>query len=255
MNDDGQTRAARRRARVCARRRQRRPTRTSSTPPPGTLSIAGRRRGERPAPGVSAQYLPETVQPYASTFDRYGSWRYDDVLRLRLVSDGQRRVAARTSTAAGSSCPLVRLDVDRRRIAWAWPTHHYGRWGFSAGAVVLDPRAYLGAGVGVVGVRPGLRELVPAGVGQQSRHRIRPRGILRRTLRSVARLDGRAAPAIRIRVRQQQLYWRDPHRCPYSRRVRRPRHLASVPRARRAETGYTDLRCRNPQGWCRPGCR
>ena len=34
----------------------------------------------------------------------------------------------------------------------------------------------------------------------------------------------------------------------YSRRVRRPRRLAIVPRGRRAERRCTDLRCRNPQG-------
>ena len=146
----------------------------------------------------------------------------------------------------------VRVDVDRLgRVGLAdaplWALGLFSR------PVVLDPRAYLGSGVGVLGVRSGLRELVPAGVGQQSRHRIRARGILRRTLRSVARMDGRAAPAIRIRVRQQQLHWRNPHRRPYSRRVRRPRHFASVPWTRRAETGCADLRCRNPQGWCQPG--
>ncbi|HUS22702.1 MAG TPA: DUF6600 domain-containing protein, partial [Aeromicrobium sp.] len=34
------------------------------------------RRSDRS--GASAQYLPETVQAYSSTFDRYGSWRDDD---------------------------------------------------------------------------------------------------------------------------------------------------------------------------------
>mgnify|MGYP003693567883 CR=1 FL=1 len=99
--------------------------------------------------------------------------------------------------------------------AWALADASLWALGLFSRPVVLDPRRRLGSGVSVLGVRAGLRELVPAGVGQQSRHRIRARGILRRTLRSVARMDGRAAPAIRIQARQQQLHWRNPHRRPY----------------------------------------
>ena len=54
------------------------------------------------------------------------------------------------------------------RDPWAWPTHHYGRWGFSARRVVLDSRPNVGSGVGVVGVRARLRELVPARLQQQA---------------------------------------------------------------------------------------
>jgi hypothetical protein len=83
--------------------------------------------------GVSAQYLPNDVRPYAAAFDQYGSWRYEpqygqvwyprvDVgwrpyYRGRWVS---LRPYGWTWIAGGDP--------------WGWPTHHYGRWGVSAGA-------------------------------------------------------------------------------------------------------------------------
>jgi hypothetical protein len=82
--------------------------------------------------GVSSQYLPSEVQPYASAFDQYGSWQYNTsygyvwypsvAVGWRPYYQG-RWVAVRpygwTWVGAGP---------------WSWPTHHYGRWGFSAGA-------------------------------------------------------------------------------------------------------------------------
>ena len=82
--------------------------------------------------GVSTQYLPGEVQPYASAFDQYGSWQYNTsygyvwypsvAVGWRPYYQG-RWVAVRpygwTWVGAGP---------------WAYPTHHYGRWGFSAGA-------------------------------------------------------------------------------------------------------------------------
>ena len=82
--------------------------------------------------GVSTQYLPGEVRPYASAFDQYGSWQYNTsygyvwypsvAVGWRPYYQG-RWVAVRpygwTWVGAGP---------------WAYPTHHYGRWGFSAGA-------------------------------------------------------------------------------------------------------------------------
>jgi hypothetical protein len=82
--------------------------------------------------GVSTQYLPSEVQPYASAFDQYGSWQYNTsygYVWYPSVAVGWRpyyygrwvpyRPYGWTWVGAGP---------------WAWPTHHYGRWGFSAGA-------------------------------------------------------------------------------------------------------------------------
>jgi uncharacterized protein DUF6600/FecR-like protein len=82
--------------------------------------------------GVSTQYLPSEVQPYAPAFDQYGSWQYNTsygYVWYPSVAVGWRpyyygrwvpyRPYGWTWVGAGP---------------WAWPTHHYGRWGFSAGS-------------------------------------------------------------------------------------------------------------------------
>ena len=87
------------------------------------------RRAERN--GASAQYLPETVQYYSSTFDRYGSWRHDasyGYVWYPTVSVGWRPYFyGRWANYPSFGWTWIGSD------AWAWPTHHYGRWGFSAG--------------------------------------------------------------------------------------------------------------------------
>ena len=81
---------------------------------------------------ISTQYLPETVQPYASTFDRYGSWQYNTTygsVWYPTVSVGWRPYYhGRWMRYPSFGWTWIGSD------AWAWPTHHYGRWGFSAGA-------------------------------------------------------------------------------------------------------------------------
>ena len=173
----GPDRVSRRRARVRPRRRRAVVRRTSTTPRPGTRSIAGRKPRRDQRLGASAQYLPDDVRPYSSTFDTYGAWRYDAsygyVWYPRSASAG-----GRTTTAAGRASVLT-AGRGSARDPWAWPTHHYGRWGFSTPAVVLDSGTNLGTGLGVVGVRAGLRELVSARLEQ-------PRGLRLRTSTSTA---------------------------------------------------------------------
>jgi hypothetical protein len=88
-----------------------------------------RRRDQR---GVSAQYLPETVRPYAGTLDQYGSWRYEPTygyVWYPAVAVGWRPYyRGRWVTYGSFGWTWVGADP------WAWPTHHFGRWGFSAGA-------------------------------------------------------------------------------------------------------------------------
>ncbi len=82
--------------------------------------------------GVSTQYLPSEVQPYAPQFDQYGAWQYNSsygYVWYPSVAVGWRPYyRGRWVSVRPYGWTWVGLDP------WAWPTHHYGRWGFSAGA-------------------------------------------------------------------------------------------------------------------------
>jgi hypothetical protein len=81
--------------------------------------------------GVSTQYLPDEVRPYAASFDRDGSWQYEasyGYVWYPRVSVGWRPYYnGRWVTLRPYGWTWVGADP------WAWPTHHYGRWGISAG--------------------------------------------------------------------------------------------------------------------------
>lgn len=87
------------------------------------------RRSERL--GLSTQYLPDEVRPYAASFDRYGSWRYESsygyVWYPRVDVGWRPYYRGRWVTLRPYGVTWVSVDP------WGWPTHHYGRWGFSAG--------------------------------------------------------------------------------------------------------------------------
>ncbi len=82
--------------------------------------------------GISAQYLPNEVRPYAASFDQYGSWQYQStygyVWYPRVAVDWRPYYRGRWVTLRPYGWTWVGLDP------FAWPTHHFGRWGFSAGA-------------------------------------------------------------------------------------------------------------------------
>jgi hypothetical protein len=81
--------------------------------------------------GISAQYLPETVQPYAATFNTYGYWQnvptYGYVWYPRVRPGWRPYYHGRWTTLRPWGWTWIGADP------WAWPTHHYGRWGFSSG--------------------------------------------------------------------------------------------------------------------------
>jgi len=81
--------------------------------------------------GVSTQYLPNEVQPYASAFDQYGTWQYNTsygYVWYPSVAVGWRPYYH------GRWVPYRPYGWTWVGVGpWAWPTHHYGRWGFSAG--------------------------------------------------------------------------------------------------------------------------
>jgi hypothetical protein len=78
---------------------------------------------------ASTQYLPDDLDVYASTFDRYGSWRVDP-------SYGN----VWYPTVAAAWRPYS-VGYWQQYPSWGsfwiggdpfgWPTHHYGRWGLS----------------------------------------------------------------------------------------------------------------------------
>jgi FecR protein len=82
--------------------------------------------------GVSAEYLPETVQSYAATFNTYGYWHnvptYGYVWYPRVRPGWRPYYYGRWTTLRPWGWTWIGADP------WAWPTHHYGRWGFSSGA-------------------------------------------------------------------------------------------------------------------------
>jgi hypothetical protein len=82
--------------------------------------------------GVSTQYLPSEMQPYAPAFDQYGAWQYNNsygYVWYPSVAVGWRPYYyGRWVTLRPYGWTWVGAGP------WAWPTHHYGRWGFSAGS-------------------------------------------------------------------------------------------------------------------------
>ena len=219
--------AARRRARVRQRRCWRRRTPTSTTRRAGTLRSLVARRGVMRGSASRRSICPTTVRAYSSTFDRDGDWQYDAVVRLRLVS--ARRVGWRPyyygRWASYPRYGWTWIGAD----PFAWPTHHYGRWGFSAGVVVLDSVVALGPGVGLLGLRARLRELVSARFRQPAG--LRDQRLRRSRLRPVARLDRRALLAsARGHVNQHAVNW---DRVDAQRRRVRGRAAAPGFRARR----------------------
>ena len=111
--------------------------------------------------GVSTQYLPNEVQPYAPAFDQYGSWQYNTsygYVWYPSVAVGWRPYYyGRWVTMRPYGWTWVGAGP------WAWPTHHYGRWGFSAGSWFWIPgRAWAPAWVSW-GYAPGYVSWCPLG--------------------------------------------------------------------------------------------
>ena len=115
--------------------------------------------------GVSTQYLPEEVRPYAASFDRYGALAIRVLVRLRVVSGG---------VDVGWRPYHNGRWVSLRPYGWTWvgadrvgladaPLRTLGAFGR---CLVLDSGAKLGSGLGLVGVRARLCQLVPARLEQ-----------------------------------------------------------------------------------------
>ena len=92
--------------------------------------------------GVSAQYLPNDVRPYAASFDTYGSWRHDAaygyVWYPRVHVGWRPYYRGRWVSLRPYGWTWIAHDP------WGWPTHHYGRWGFSTGSWFWIPGRHWG---------------------------------------------------------------------------------------------------------------
>jgi hypothetical protein len=78
---------------------------------------------------TSQTYLPSELDPYASTFDRYGSWQtdvtYGHVWYPSVESDWRPYYNGRWDHMRGYGWTWIAGDP------WGYPTHHYGRWQLS----------------------------------------------------------------------------------------------------------------------------
>ena len=144
------------RAPVRSRRR-----RTCSTPPHGTTSIGGRSRAATSGSARRREYLPADVRPYASTFDQYGSWQYEQpygyVWYPRAYAGWRPYYRGRWVSLRPYGWTWIGGDP------WGWPTHHYGRWGFSGSGWFWIPGRHWGAAWVSWGYAPGYVSWCPLG--------------------------------------------------------------------------------------------
>ena len=111
---------------------------------------------------ASAEYLPEEVRPYASSFEQYGYWRdepaYGRVWYPRVAVDWRPYYRGRWVSLRPYGWTWVAYDP------WGWPTHHYGRWGVSAvGSWFWIPGRTWGAAWVSWGYAPGYVSWCPLG--------------------------------------------------------------------------------------------
>ena len=91
----------------------------------------------------SSQYLPSDMGGYASTFDQYGDWRYQQtygsyVWYPRVATGWRPYYYGRWAPYPTYGWTWITGDP------FGYPTHHYGRWGFSAGAWFWVPSRHWG---------------------------------------------------------------------------------------------------------------
>jgi hypothetical protein len=111
--------------------------------------------------GVSAQYLPDDVRPYAPAFETYGSWRHEPtygyVWYPRVQVGWRPYYHGRWVSLRPYGWTWIANDP------WGWPTHHYGRWGISGGSWFWIPgRSWAPAWVSW-GYAPGYVSWCPLG--------------------------------------------------------------------------------------------
>ena len=98
--------------------------------------------------GVSTQYLPEEVRPYAASFEQCGAWRYESLVRLRVVSAVSPSAGARIKRPLGQPRPY----------GWTWVGAAVRGPGRHTTTAAGASRRVRGSGFrGEAGRRPGCR--------------------------------------------------------------------------------------------------
>ena len=94
------------------------------------------------ATSESSQYLPSDMGGYASTFDQYGDWQYQQtygyVWYPRVATGWRPYYYGRWTPYPTYGWTWITGDP------FGYPTHHYGRWGFSAGSWFWIPSRHWG---------------------------------------------------------------------------------------------------------------
>jgi Family of unknown function (DUF6600) len=110
----------------------------------------------------STQNLPGELQPYSPEFDQNGSWQYDsqygNVWYPTTVAADWRPY----SDGYWSADPVYGWTWIGAEH-WAWPTHHYGRWGYSRSRWFWIPGHSYGSAWVSWGTAPGYVSWCPLG--------------------------------------------------------------------------------------------
>jgi hypothetical protein len=110
----------------------------------------------------STQNLPADLQPYSPEFDQNGSWQYDaqygNVWYPTTVTADWRPY----SDGYWSAYPVYGWTWIGAEH-WAWPTHHYGRWGYSRSRWFWIPGHSYGSAWVSWGTAPGYVSWCPLG--------------------------------------------------------------------------------------------
>jgi hypothetical protein len=111
--------------------------------------------------GVSSQYLPSDMQEYAPLLDESGDWRYTESTGYawypRVTADWRPYYNGRWDSYPRYGWTWIGAD------RFAWPTHHFGRWGFSAGAWFWIPSSRWAPAYVSWGYAPGYVSWCPLG--------------------------------------------------------------------------------------------
>jgi hypothetical protein len=113
------------------------------------------------ASSESSQHLPADMGGYASTFDQYGDWRYQQtygyVWYPRVATGWRPYYYGRWAPYPTYGWTWITGDP------FGYPTHHYGRWGFSAGLWFWIPSPYWGPAYVSWGYAPSYVSWCPLG--------------------------------------------------------------------------------------------
>ena len=109
----------------------------------------------------NAEYLPDEVRPYATSFEQYGYWSdepsYGRVWYPRVGADWRPYYRGRWVVLRPYGWTWVAHDP------WGWPTHHYGRWGFGTAGWYWIPGRTWGAAWVSWGYAPNYVSWCPLG--------------------------------------------------------------------------------------------